>query len=67
MHLLGEEVSMHHPITLSDEIVRLGPVFAFLFYALLILGMLALLGIGIWGVVKGYPGVRAREPRPGLS
>lgn len=54
-----------HPITLSYEIARLGPVFAFLFIALLVVTMVALLAVGVWGVVKGYPGVRAREPLPG--
>ncbi len=53
-----------HPITLTHEIDRLGPVFAFLFMALVIVTMVALLVVGAWGVVKGYRGVRAREPLP---
>jgi hypothetical protein len=48
----------------SDLVVALGPVFGFLFFALVVAVMVALLAVGAWGLVKGTSNPRIREPEP---
>jgi hypothetical protein len=51
--------------SLGHVIAELGPLFGTLFFALVVTIMVAMLVVGAWGVVRGFPGVRAREPQPG--
>ena len=51
--------------TFADAVAALGPLFEIAFVAAVLVVMLALLVIGVWGALKGYPGVKAHEPQPG--
>jgi hypothetical protein len=51
--------------SLADDIAKLGPVFEVAFAAAIIVVLLALLAVSIRGVIKGYPGVKVKEPQPG--
>jgi hypothetical protein len=51
--------------SLADDIAKLGPLWGHAFMAAVIVVMLALFAIAIWGMIKGYRGVKVVEPQPG--